>query len=127
MDEYYGKTHNNPIQPEMRVWSFQKSDGEKMPIITTELAARNWDGEAAVWFNAIQSSDKQGTGIASYVLKQITNLADENNVTMYLTAKPYGTTDNALDQTQLQSWYTRNGWKPTTGDTMIRRPTKKGI
>ena len=121
MSTYHGKTYDNPLDSSMRVWSFSK-DGEKMPLIMTEMYARKWNGEDAIMFNAIISPEKQGTGMASYVLKQITDMADKNGVPMYLGAKPFGTIQNKLNKSQLVSWYKRNGWVSEGGGDMVRRP-----
>ena len=136
MSQYEGRTWRNPLDPSMRVWSFQRSqvpfwvdpevekEEEKMPLIMTEIEARRWDREDAVWFKAIVSPDKPGVGMATYVLKQIAEMGDKHKVPIFLTAKPFGNLPNKLNQSQLMSWYKRHGWRKYTeyGDSLVRFP-----
>ena len=128
MSEYKGKTWDNPLDPRMRVWSFQR-DGEDMPLITTEIEASRFDGEPAIWLKALISPQKRGTGMASSILKMITAMADKHDTLVYLTAKPMPVwgADNLLSTSQLKSWYKRNGWVQAQeyGDMMVRYPKGK--
>ena len=125
MAEYKGKTWANPLDPSLRVWSFQR-DGEDMPLISTEIEASRYGREPAIWLKALISPQKRGTGMASSILKMITEMADKHDTIVFLTAKPlpiWGA-DNLLSTTQLKSWYKRNGWVQAHeyGDSMVRYP-----
>jgi len=122
MADYRSKTHEHPLMPEMRVWSYADDDGTPMPLVMTEMSKRRWEGEEIVWFHSILSPEKQGTGIASYVVKQIAKMADKNDTTIWLNAKPFGRVENALSASKLKAWYKRNGWETSHGETMVRRP-----
>ena len=122
ISDYRSKTYSHPLDPSMRVWSFAKKDGERLPLIMTELSKKRWDGEEVVWFHAIISPEKQGTGIASHVLKQIAKIADENGTTIWVAPKPFGTVENKLKKSQLVAWYKRNGWENASAGQMVRRP-----
>lgn len=122
MSAYKGKTHDNWVDPSMRVWSYRNDDGESMPLIMSELRPQKWNKEDVIWLSAIISPEKQGTGMASYVLKQITKMADDNNVKIYLSPKPFGKVPNALSASKLKSWYKRYGWVNDDMGTMVRYP-----
>ena len=122
MSDYKSGTYDNPLMPEMRVWSYADNEGERMPMVMTEIIARKWDGEDVIWFKAIISPEKQGTGIASHVLKQITKMADKHAVTIYMSPKPFGTVPNKLNKSQLVAWYKRNGFEKGSAGQMFRRP-----
>ena len=121
MSDYNSKTQDNPVQPEMRVWSYADK-GERLPMVLTDITKRRWGGEEVIWLNSIFSPEKQGTGIASYVLKQITKMADANDAVIWLSPKPFGTIDNALSKAKLTAWYKRNGWEKEESGSMVRRP-----
>jgi hypothetical protein len=121
MSEYRAKTQDNPVHPDMRVWAYS-NDGEDLPLILTEIYPRSWEGEKVIWFSAILSPEKEGKGMGSYVVRQVTKLADKHGVSIWLGAKPFGRTENKLTKSQLVSWYKRNGWETVRGDLMVRRP-----
>jgi hypothetical protein len=123
MSEYVGKTHDNFVDPSMRVWSYADSDtGERLPLIMTELRKQKWDGEDVIWLSAIISPEKQGTGMASEILKMITKMADKHDVKIYLSPKPFGNIPNALSASKLKAWYKRYGWVNDDMGTMVRSP-----
>lgn len=123
MGAYNGKTHDNFLDPSMRVWSYADSEtGESLPLIMTEMRKQRWDGDDVIWLSAIVSPQKQGTGMASYVLKNITKLADVHEVKIYLSPKPFGRIENKLSASKLKSWYKRYGWVNAGGGTMVRNP-----
>lgn len=122
MSDYQGKTHDNFLDPRSRVWSFADEDGERMPLVMTEMSTWKGQGDDAISFHSIISPQKQGTGIASYVLKQIAKMADKHQVTLYMSPKPFGTVPNKLNKSQLVSWYKRNGFEKAQGGQMVRRP-----
>jgi len=121
MADYKGSTYDHMLDRSTRVWSFSDK-GESMPLVMTEIIARRWDGRDVIWFDAIISPEKQGTGIASYVLKQITKMADKHEVVIYMSPKPFGTVPNKMNKSQLTSWYKRNGFEKADGGVMIREP-----
>lgn len=130
MSEYRSSTYDNPLDPRVRVWSFADSDtGERSPLIVTEMEdGRNLylgdDDAEAIWFKSIASPEKQGTGMASFVLKKIIKMADKHNVTLFGTVKPFGTSENKLKQSQLMSWYKRHGWVKDDRGGIVRRPNQ---
>ncbi len=128
MSQYMGRTWANPLDRHMRVWSFKRGD-ENMPIILTDLQEMKGGGwEPHVWFKTITSPEKKGQGMASYVLKQITDMADKHDVILKLTAKPFGRSPNALNTAKLMAWYKRNGFVSSDPDfpaDMVRHPGGK--
>jgi hypothetical protein len=122
MSDYNSKTFENPLDQSMRVWSYSDKDGERMPMIMTDIEDRRWGGENVIWLNAIISPEKQGTGMASFVLKKITEMADKNDAIIYLTPKPFGRTENALSESKLKAWYKRYGWEKKDSQSMVRYP-----
>jgi hypothetical protein len=123
MGEYTSKTYDNFVDPSMRVWSYADSDtGERLPLILTELRKQKWDGKDVIWLSAIISPEKQGTGMASTILKKITNMADKHDVEIWLSPKPFGNVPNQLSASKLKSWYKRYGWVNDDMGTMVRYP-----
>jgi hypothetical protein len=123
MGEYNSKTHDNFVDPSMRVWSYADSDtGERLPLIMTELRKQKWDGKDVIWLSAIISPEKQGTGMASEILKMITAMADKHDVEIWLSPKPFGNVPNALSASKLKAWYKRYGWVKGDMGTMVRYP-----
>ena len=125
MSQYQGRTWQNPMDRHTRGWSFVNDKKEDMPIILTDMEARKWDREDAIWFKAIISPEKKGAGMASHVLKQIAEMGDKHKVLIYLTVKPFGNVPNQLNKSQLMSWYKRYGWQNSDkdyGDYLVRFP-----
>ena len=130
MSEYRSSTYDNPLDPSVRVWSFGDSNtGERLPLIVTEMVDGRKlylgdDDAEAIWFKSIASPEKQGTGMASVVLKKIIKMADKHNVTLFGTAKPFGTMENKLNKSQLMSWYKRHGWVKDSRGGIVRKPNQ---
>lgn len=122
MSDYKSSMYDHFLDPRSRVWSYADDEGERMPLVMTEIIARKWDGEDVIWFSSIISPEKQGTGIASHVLKQIAKMADKHGVTMYMSPKPFGTVPNKMNKSKLVSWYRRNGFEKSEGGLMMRSP-----
>jgi hypothetical protein len=65
----------------------------------------------------------RGQGNASRLLKLVTDEADSEGVTLYLSVEPDGT---GLGEDQLRSWYSRNGFENMDTEVsetgMIRLP-----
>ena len=118
--EYKAMTFDHPFDPRERVWSYASNDGERLPLITTALSFTPYHA-APVWFQTISSPEGRGKGQASYVLREITRLADKHGVAIWLTPKPFGKLDNALRMSDLKAWYTRHGWV-RQGSVWVRQP-----
>jgi len=129
MSEYTGRTWQNPMDRNSRGWSFRNREGEDMPIILTDLEEIKGGGwEPHIWFKTIMSPEKKGAGMASYVLKQITEMADKHGVILKLTAKPFGGQTGALNKSKLIAWYKRNGFEGRDKDfrdQLVRYPGGK--
>lgn len=123
MAEYKAATWSNPLDPSMRVWSWADEKGERLPMILTDVRE---DREIhGVHLQTILSGEKQHTGTASEVLKEITALADKHHVPISLFPKAFGTVDSPLSTKNLIAWYKRHGWvkdKNYRSDNMIRHP-----
>ena len=120
LSDYDALTYGNPIDDRVRVWSYVSDDGERVPLITTELQSTPHQ-EAPIWLKSIASPERQGSGQASYVLKEIARLADKHGVAIWLTPKPFGSLPNGLKMADLKGWYRRHGWVPK-GSVWIREP-----
>jgi len=120
LSDYDALTYGNPIDDRVRVWSYVSDDGERVPLITTELQSTPHQ-EAPIWLKSIASPERQGSGQASYVLKEIARLADKHGVAIWLTPKPFGFLPNGLKMADLKGWYRRHGWVPK-GSVWIREP-----
>ena len=108
----------NPLNPRELVFL----DGEGDPVIGVELHA---------WHDGIDlqhiRSFQPGAGSASFVLRTVTEIADEHGVPMMLIAKPTATPTGVkgLTKRQLVSWYKRHGFKPWPEyQGMLRREPK---
>ena len=123
--EYKAMTFDHPFDPRERVWSYASDNGERLPLITTALSFTPYHA-APVWFQTISSPDVRGKGQASYVLREITRLADKHGVAIWLTPKPFGKFDNALKMSDLKAWYTRHGWV-RQGSDWVRHPTTSRV
>ncbi|NBQ99340.1 MAG: hypothetical protein EBT79_02195 [Actinobacteria bacterium] len=119
--DYESLTFDNPIDPRERVWSYADDAGERMPIILTALSFTPHHA-APVWLKTISSPEGRGKGQASYVLREVTRLADKHGVAIWLTPKPFGRLDNSLKMSDLKAWYTRHGWVPRDGGVWVRQP-----
>lgn len=78
-----------------------------------------WDNK--VWLKDIMALDaRQGNG--TKVLKKIVDLADNMDITLYLTAEPFGT--NKMPKGKLKQWYKKYGFVAVKGraDRMVREP-----
>lgn len=67
-------------------------------------------------------------GYASALMQEICDWADENDVYLWLVAKPYGTPHGTLNPEQLVRFYQRFGFtqKPAaTRNTLHRKPNKR--
>ena len=120
LSDYDALTYGNPLDDRVRVWSYVSDDGERVPLITTELQSTPHQ-EAPIWLKSIASPERQGSGQASYVLKEIARLADKHGVAIWLTPKPFGSLPNGLKMADLKGWYRRHGWVPK-GSVWIREP-----
>ncbi len=121
MSDYRSMTFDNFLDPRSRVWSYATSDGERLPLIMTEIGPTP-NHHAPIWLKAIVSPERQGTGQASTILRKITDLADKHGVAIWLTPKPFGNIENALSASKLKGWYKRYGWEPAGGDVWVRQP-----
>ena len=121
MSDYRSMTFDNFLDPRSRVWSYATSDGERLPLIMTEIEPTP-NHDAPIWLKSIVSPERQGTGQASAILRKITDLADKHGVAIWLTPKPFGNIENALSASKLKGWYKRYGWEPAGGDVWIRQP-----
>jgi hypothetical protein len=121
MSDYRSMTFDNFLDPRSRVWSYATSDGERLPLIMTEIGPTP-NHHAPIWLKAIVSPERQGTGQASAILRKITDLADKHGVAIWLTPKPFGNIENALSASKLKGWYKRYGWEPAGGDVWVRQP-----
>jgi len=89
------------------------ASGEDAPFILTELQERKGGGWVPhIWVKSISSPQHKGKGVASYILKQITDMADQHDTVLMLTAKPFktGGEGRALSKAKLIGWYGRNGF-----------------
>lgn len=77
-------------------------------------------------------SVSRGKGYATGLLTMICEWADENDVYLWLVAKPYGRPRDILDQKQLMEFYGRFGFIPkpqfdvAARNVMHRRPLERG-
>ena len=71
------------------------------------------------------SIDQRGKGVGSKMLKELTDMADEHNVTLSLEALPFGGGPQ-VEQEDLIKWYERNGFELTpsldSDEFMVRLP-----
>jgi hypothetical protein len=67
-----------------------------------------------LWFSSIHSIDK-GQGNAGRVMQKIVDIADKYGVTIALTPKPFGTSTDKLNKSQLVAFYKKYGFKPEKG------------
>jgi len=113
MDQYRNRTWQNPMNPAQRGWSVRLASGEEAPFVLTELVERKGGGWVPhIWVKSISSPQQKSTGVASYILKQITNMADQHDTVLMLTAEPFrtGGVGRALSKAKLIGWYGRNGF-----------------
>jgi len=125
MAEYEAMTFDHPVDRDARIWSYATEDGERLPIITTEVLRSPYHDEP-IWLKSIVSPEGRGKRQASYVLREIARLADKHGVAIWLTPKPFGSLDNALKSNDLKGWYRRHGWVPQKGSVWVRQPVTVG-
>ena len=121
MLDYKFTTFFNEFNPRHRVWSYKdEKNDEPLPLITTEIDEID-EIDGRILLKGIVSPQKQNKGMASFVMKKITELADKHGVTIFLTPSPFGYIPNKLNKKQLIEWYKRNGFKGD-GEGMTREP-----
>ena len=69
-----------------------------------KVGVRPYD-DNTIWLNSIEAIEK-GQGHGTAVLKKIIDIADANNVAVYLNPMPFGDTSSR----QLVNWYTGMGF-----------------
>ena len=79
-------------------------------------------GYTVLWLDMIRVHDvqKQGTGLGSAALQDLTDLADEWGWTILLSAEPMR--NCPMGKRDLMRWYRRHGFKTKGSPHMIRRP-----
>ena len=115
IDRFYEMTQTNPIMPTARVSADAQAMMEIIPY------------EDGIYISSIQSLyPGERRGGAERMLRQVADLADELGVTLYGTAKAYGTHEGFLTQEQLTEWYRSLGLEIGRGGQVIYRPGSRG-
>lgn len=80
-------------------------------------------GQLGTCITSIEVREERGQGHARALLKQITDDADLEGVTLVLSIEPDGT---GLDARALKRWYERAGFTHQPGDFWLRTPKSLG-
>lgn len=119
INEYRSETWENPIDPHQRGMTIKDKGVEGYVL----LELRKFEG--AIHISSIMSTEPK-KGFASFVLKQLCEMADKHGVVMTLDPKRFGTRKGDLNNAQLRQWYSRHDFAPSRKYSgMARMP--KGV
>jgi len=115
----YSRGHPNPFGG--GTFFNLKGDNDEEGLVKVLLHPM---GNGTVHISELISTDYQGKGFGSYVLKIITDLADKEDITLNLFAKPISVRDKKdIPLNKLISFYKKAGFKSgKVKQEMIREP-----
>lgn len=117
--DFYATGYPNPIGKGVVFTVGDDINGEEVKaMIMVIMDPKTW-GVYISEIHVMEGKSKMGFG--SYILGLITKMADEQGITLVLTAKPLETQGKKIPKAKLVQFYKKNGFVNAQGG-MVRKP-----
>ena len=117
--DFYAKGYPNPMGNGVVFTVGDDINGEEVQaMVMVILDPKTW-GVYVSEIHVMEGKTKMGFG--SYILSKITQLADEQGITLVLTPKPLETQGKKIPKAKLIQFYEKNGFV-NSSQGMIRKP-----